>query len=65
MHAINYFRKSAIRGLACHGCNTGIGAFGDDPERMRRVADRLEMANRRLRDPRAVRAVEEASPLEE
>jgi hypothetical protein len=38
-----------IRGLACHGCNTGIGAFGDDPERMRRVADRLEAANRRLR----------------
>lgn len=38
-----------IRGLACHGCNTGIGAFGDDPERMRRVADNLEAANRRLR----------------
>lgn len=40
---------SCIRGLACHACNTGIGAFGDDPERMRRVADRLEMANRRIR----------------
>lgn len=41
-----------IRGLACHACNTGIGAFGDDPERMRRVADRLEAANRRLREQR-------------
>lgn len=39
-----------IRGLACHACNTGIGAFGDDPERMRRVADNLEAANRRLRE---------------
>ena len=40
---------TCVRGLACHGCNSGIGAFGDDPERMRRVADNLEMANRRLR----------------
>lgn len=41
---------TCIRGLACHPCNTGIGAFGDNPERMRRVADNLEMANRRLRE---------------
>ena len=34
-----------IRGLACHACNTGIGAFGDDPERMIRVAERLVTAN--------------------
>jgi Recombination endonuclease VII len=40
---------TCVRGLACHGCNSGIGNFGDDPERMRRVADNLEMANRRLR----------------
>jgi len=42
---------TCIRGLACEGCNTAIGSLGDDPERMRRVADNLEMANRRLRDP--------------
>ena len=42
---------SCIRGLACHACNIGIGHFGDDPDRMRRVADNLEMANRRLRNP--------------
>ncbi len=34
-----------IRGLACHACNTGIGAFRDDPERMMRVAERLMAAN--------------------
>jgi len=34
-----------IRGLACHACNTGIGAFGDDPARMILVAERLAAAN--------------------
>lgn len=32
------------RGLACHGCNTGAGFFGDSPERMRIAADNLERA---------------------
>lgn len=41
---------TCIRGLACQWCNQGVGQFGDDPERMRRVADSLEMANRRLRE---------------
>jgi hypothetical protein len=42
---------TCVRGLACHSCNTAIGLFGEDPDRMRRVADNLEMANRRLRGP--------------
>ncbi len=41
---------TCIRGLACFSCNLGIAKFGDDPDRMRRVADNLEMANRRVRD---------------
>jgi hypothetical protein len=45
---------TCIRGIACQLCNQGIGAFGDDPERMRRVADSLEMANRRLREAPAL-----------
>lgn len=35
---------SCIRGLACRWCNQGIGQFRDDPERMRRAATALELA---------------------
>lgn len=38
-----------IRGLACEGCNTAIGSLGEDPDRIRRVADNLERANIRVR----------------
>jgi Recombination endonuclease VII len=34
-----------IRGLACDLCNRGIGAFGDDPDRMERVAAKLRAAS--------------------
>lgn len=37
-----------VRGLACRWCNQGTGQFRDDPARMRRAADALEEANRRL-----------------
>lgn len=40
---------SCIRGLACQWCNQGVGQFGDDPERMRRIADNLELANAKTR----------------
>jgi hypothetical protein len=36
------------RGLACRNCNTGIGALGDSPERLRIVADSLERAQGRV-----------------
>jgi hypothetical protein len=32
------------RGLACSNCNTAIGMAGDDPERLRILADNLERA---------------------
>ncbi|WP_412517841.1 endonuclease VII domain-containing protein [Actinomadura madurae] len=31
----------AVRGIACSGCNTGMGQFGDDPVSLRRAADYL------------------------
>jgi hypothetical protein len=47
------------RGLACHGCNIAIGNAGDDPGRLRRMADALEAAKRevaeRMTDHEAVR----------
>lgn len=57
-------RKSCgtcVRGLACRPCNTGIAHFGDDPDRMRRVADNLEMATRRLHETRSIRANQASS----
>lgn len=52
-HACCSGKKSCgkcIRGLACRWCNQGLGQFRDDPERMRRAADALELANSKIRN---------------
>lgn len=42
--------RACRRGLACDGCNIGIGMVGDDPERLRRMADALEAAQKAARE---------------
>lgn len=35
-------RTRMIRGILCQLCNTGLGSFRDEPERLRRAAEYLE-----------------------
>lgn len=37
-----------VRGISCSPCNRLIACAQDDPDRLRRVADNLEIANRRV-----------------
>ncbi|TYC16948.1 hypothetical protein FXF65_09200 [Actinomadura syzygii] len=40
-HVDHDHRTGAVRGIACHGCNTGMGQLRDDPVALRRAADYL------------------------
>lgn len=40
--------RTCRRGLACHGCNIAIGNAGDDPARLRQMAEALETAKREV-----------------
>ena len=37
-----------VRGVLCRACNTVLGAMADDPKLLRRAADYLEKAGRRV-----------------
>jgi hypothetical protein len=42
LHIDHDHETGKVRALLCHGCNTGIGGFSDNPELLRAAADYLD-----------------------
>jgi hypothetical protein len=42
LHIDHCHAGGQVRALLCYSCNTGLGAFRDDPGRMRRAAEYIE-----------------------
>ena len=42
LHVDHNHTTGEVRGLLCHGCNTGIGSLKDSPDTLRRAANYLE-----------------------
>lgn len=41
-HVDHDHETGVIRGILCHGCNTGIGGLGEDPNNLRAAIAHLE-----------------------
>jgi len=45
-HIDHDHKTGKVRGVLCHPCNTAAGVAGDDPVRLRAIADYLESSSR-------------------
>lgn len=45
LHVDHNAKTGVVRALLCHRCNTAIGLFREDPNRIRAAADYLERLN--------------------
>jgi hypothetical protein len=43
-HVDHCHETGLIRGILCHGCNTGLGAFKEDPSRLRKAFEYLKFS---------------------
>lgn len=48
-----------VRGISCDPCNRLIACAQDDPDRLRRIADNLEAANRRVGRPDRIAPIDQ------
>jgi NAD(P)-dependent dehydrogenase (short-subunit alcohol dehydrogenase family) len=46
-HSADRGCRDCVRGILCKSCNVALGLMGDDPARLRRAADYIDIARSR------------------